>query len=132
MSDSIWEVQKALYDELTGDEILMGQVTGIYDYVPQHTLFPYVRLAYVSHSDKSTAGATLYEAHFRVDIYAQERGSKQVLDIMAQVKIMLHNAALTATGCSIINIGFISSEMQLQHDGLTYHAVSNFRVLMAE
>jgi len=53
-SDVIFQLQKSVYTALTGDSTLTAMVTGIYEYVPQGTGFPYLVVNEITAADWST------------------------------------------------------------------------------
>ena len=130
MSSCEWELQKAVYAKLTGDAGLMNKVTGVYDHVPQGAVFPYIALWEMHSKDRSNVSETLTQLRIKLAVYARERGSKTVFDIMAVVKTLLHQAALSVTGYTLHSCCFSESELQQLPDGLTYSGKMEFSVYL--
>jgi hypothetical protein len=123
------ELQKAVYAALSADTTLATLVTGVYDYVNSEAVFPYVVLGGGSnrdHSTKTTAGA---EISFALHVYSREGGHKETLSIMERLHAVLHQAALSLTGHTLILMRFDGSDVARLSDGLTYHGAMRFRAL---
>lgn len=130
MSSCEWEMQKALYGSLTSSSGLMALVTGIYDHVPQDTVFPYVVLEGMESFDRSNRVTTLTEIRMAIVVYSRERGSKTALAIMASIKERLHRAALSVSGYTLHSFCFSSSQLQHLADGLTYRGKMEFMAVV--
>lgn len=130
MSSCEWELQKAVYTALTQDTGLMSKVTGVYDHVPQGASFPYIALWEMQSRDRSNVAETMTEVRVKLAVYARERGSKTVLDIMAIVKALLHQANMSVTGYSLHSCCFTESILQQLQDGLTYSGKMEFSVYL--
>ena len=127
-----FELQKALYVLLTGDGELMGQISGVFNHVPQDTAFPYVIIEKMVSQDHSTMTSTAEEIAVTLSVFSRTRGSKEALTIMARVKALLHQASLSLTGCALIYLRFDSSDIAQVEEGLTWQATITFNALIEE
>ncbi len=131
-TNCIWELQKAVYSELNGDATLATMITGIYSHVPQDTAFPYVVIGDVSSSDDSTKGATISRVNVSLTAYSRDRGNKEVMEIIAEIKRILNDNTPAVTGCSIISNEFSDSQVTEIRDGLTWRGNIDFIVVIQE
>lgn len=109
----------------------MNQIcTGIFDFVPQETEYPYITIGEMRSSDISTKTNTAIDVDVDVNVYSRDKGSKESLDILEQVYQILHDASLSLGSSSLTNLRFSSSEIIRQPDGLTYLGISRFRAVV--
>lgn len=128
----VWELQQAIYAALNGDATLGAMINGVFDHVPQDTEYPYVTIGEMRASDYSTKTTAGVQIDFSVNVYSRGKGSKSCLDIITRVNDLLHDVDLTLATCEHINTRFVSSDIIRRPDGLTYHGVINFRVVVQE
>jgi len=131
-NDTIWQLQKAVYDKLSGDATLGALITGVFEYVPEGTNFPYVVIDDMKLKPWSNLSKKGSEINFSIKTYCRERGSKTCLDIMDNVEDLLDEAALTVTNHALIHILLEYSEVEQKKDGLNYVGVSKFKALLEE
>lgn len=129
-SFSHYALQKALYQKLTGNTPLMAVVTGIFDRAAQGTAFPYITIGDAVIHDWSTKSATGTQQLVEIHIWSREGGRKQAAEIMDMVYGLLHNGSLTVEAQALVMIRFVSSNLQLESDGWTYHGAMRLRVLL--
>lgn len=98
------EVQRALYSKLSGDAVLMGLVTGVYDAVPQAAALPYIRIGEGETRTLPADGITLTELVLDLEIWSEAAGRKTTLLIMNRLFALLHLGTLTLTGFQLITI----------------------------
>ena len=132
MTDCLWELQKAVFTALDGDVTLSGLVTGVYNHVPQDTAFPYVKFGKLSASDWSTKTNAGIRGEFNIDVFSQNRGSKEALAIMIEIKRILDGSALSMTGCSMISMKYNSTSVSHLGDGVTWQGNISFDSLIQE
>jgi hypothetical protein len=128
MTDCIFEVQKAVYAKLSGDAALLALGASVYEYVPQDTAFPYVKIEGSSAVDWSTTTTQGWEVTVALSVFTRERGSKKSLSIAARCRELLHDATLAVSGCTVVSIRYVASDVQLLADGVTYQAGMVFKV----
>jgi hypothetical protein len=128
MSNNLdWEVQRALFTQLTANAPLMAQLTGVFDFVPENTALPYLTLGEQSAADWSTKSFSGQEYLLTLHVWSAARGRKQAKEIISLVHGALHQTELTITGHHLVNLRFVSSQLFLDEDGLTHHGVMRFR-----
>jgi len=130
MSDHSVNLQKAVFDKLDQDGTLQGLVTDVYDFVPETTVFPYVKIGVGTSVDNGTK--TLKGSDFTLEVssFSRYRGSKEAKEIMSRVYDLLHEASLSVTGASLVFIRFEFSDVIKENDGLTTHGFQRFRALV--
>lgn len=120
-------LQQAVYSRLSADATLMALVTGVYDFVPASAVHPYVTLGEMDGRDLSNAATPGMEFRFPVRVYMREAGRKQSATVMERIHALLHNAALTVTGQTLVGLRCESSDIMLLGDGATYRGTLRFR-----
>ncbi|MDX2073484.1 MAG: DUF3168 domain-containing protein [Alphaproteobacteria bacterium] len=129
---SQFSLQQSLYQQLTGDTTLMALVSGIFDHVPQGTAYPFVTIGEAAIRDFSNAEKQGTEQQVTLRIYSREAGRKQASAIMERIVTLLNSADLTVSGQTLRSLRFLSSNIVLQDDGLTYRGTLIFRALLNE
>ncbi len=127
---SYYAVQKAVYDVLSADATLMATVSGIFDFVPQDTDYPYVTIGNSRLMDYSTVITTSFRQTLTIQVYSRSRGRKEVSDIMAQVHGLLHDTTPAADDHSIVDLRYVGGDITQNRDGLSYSGNMQFDVLV--
>ena len=125
MSDYSVAVQTAVYNALNGNSSLTSAVTGIYDFVPEDTSFPYVKVGDQTMVDDGTKDKKGSDFTLIVHTFSRYRGSKEIKEIMSLVYDILHESSLTVSG-TMNNMRFEFSDIIKESDGLTTHGVQRF------
>ncbi len=131
-ADSSWALQQAVHDALSGDATLMGMVGGVYDHVPQGGGFPYVTVGDGLARAWGAVDVAGVEATLVLHVWSRERGRREVKQIMAEIRRVLDDAALSLSGHALISLRFEQSRTLLEPDGLTYHGITRFRAVTHE
>ncbi len=124
------ELQKALYVALNSDGTLGAIITGVFDFVPQNTSFPYITVSDMTALDWSGAQFDGMEMTVTIHSWSQAEGSKQVKSIMNEIYRILHNQSLTVVGHEFVNMRFEFSNVLRDPDGFTQHGVQRFRIIL--
>ena len=90
MSEHSLALQKTVFDALDTDSTLQSKVTDVYDFVPENTAFPYVKLGEDTAIDNGTKTLQGNEHTLVVHTFSRYRGSKEIKDIMARIYTLLH------------------------------------------
>ena len=129
MSDYAVALQTSVYNALTGNSSLTSSVTGIYDFVPENTSFPYVKVGDQTIVDDGTKDKKGSDFTLIVHTFSRYRGSKEIKEIMSLVYDVLHESSLTISG-AMNNMRFEFSDIIKEPDGLTTHGVQRFRTFV--
>jgi hypothetical protein len=65
-----------------------------------------------------------------VNTFSRGKGSKEALDIVDRVNVLLHDTNLSLATCTLVNLRQISSEISRRPDGLTYQGIIRFRAVV--
>ena len=130
MSEHSLALQKTIFDALDTDSTLQSKVTDVYDFVPENTAFPYVKLGEDTAIDNGTKTLQGNEHTLVVQTFSRYRGSKEIKDIMARIYTVLHESSLTVSGASLVNLRFEFSDVLKENDGLTTHGLQRFRAIV--
>lgn len=123
-------MQKAVYEKLTSSSTLMTAISGVFDQVPQDTVFPFIVISDMQANNLSNLAKGGIEHRITLDIYSREAGKKQVADIMGILENLLHNNILAVTGQTCVTMEFISNSIHLENDGWTYQGIIELRVIL--
>ena len=129
MSDYAVAVQTSVYNALNGNSSLTSSVSGIYDFVPESTTFPYVKVGDQTMVDEGTKNKKGSDFTLIVHTFSRYRGSKEIKEIMSLVYDILHESSLTISG-AMNNMRFEFSDIIKESDGLTTHGVQRFRTFV--
>lgn len=126
---SHYAAQKAIYDVLTEDATLSGVITGVYDFVPAGTDYPYIVFGNSRVTDYSTVSTRGFQQALDIKVYSRARGRKEVTDIMECVYTLLHETTPPADTYTITQLRFSGSDVVREKDGLTYLGQMKFQIL---
>ena len=129
---SSFALQQAIYAALSAStdlQTLIGDPPRLFDYVPRDSAFPYVVLGDGSEADWSTATEDGTEHAVQIDVWSRTPGHRETKQIAAILHDMLHNAALTVTGATLIDIRHLTTAFARQSDGQTMRATLRFRAV---
>ncbi len=133
MSASLFAAQEAVYGALSSDatlKTLIGDPARLYDQVPPAALFPYVTLGDVVLRDFDTKDRSGFEQSVTLHIWSRYRGRKELKEIMNAVHSVLHGADLNVDGADYVDCRFQTASTNLDGDGLTFHGVMRFRMVV--
>ena len=130
MSDHSLGLQKTIFDALDGDSTLQSLVTDVFDFVPENTAFPYVKVGEETSVDNGTKTLQGNEHTLVIHTFSIYRGSKETKEIMSRIYALLHESSLTITGASLVNLRFEFSDIIKENDGLTTHGLQRFRAMV--
>lgn len=135
MSSPSWELQDAAFDRLAADatlETLLGAADRILDDAPEKQAYPYIIVGEDSELPNETMGTVGVEQTLVFHIWSQYKGSKQVKQIHARMKALLHRWQPTASGWDTTQMLFEFFEIVRDPDGITRHGISRYRVYASE
>ncbi len=138
-ADSSWPLQVAVDTALRADATLIALLAdgadGIYDGVPQDSVFPYVVIG----DDTVRPFDTMTEdgAEVTLTIHTWDSpdadgdpvGAKITKQIMAAIENALDQASISVTGHTLTLLRHEFSQVLNDPDGLTRHGVQRFRAL---
>ena len=130
MSDHSLELQKSIFNALDGDSTLQNLVTDVYDFVPENTVFPYVKVGEETSLDNGTKTLQGNEHTLVIHSFSRYRGSKEVKEIMSRIYALLHESSLSVSGASLVNLRFEFSDVIKENDGFTSHGLQRFRAVV--
>lgn len=127
-----YELQKAIYEKLTGNSPLMAIISGVFNYPPQDAVFPFLTIGGVVVNDFPALGKDGTQQQLELHIWSREAGHKQAADIMNMVYGLLHNGSLAVAGQTLVMMRFSATSIKLENDGYTHHGVMSLKVLLAD
>jgi hypothetical protein len=131
VSDPSYALQVAIFDALKADATLAGFIGArVYDSVPEGAAFPYVTVGdgQVVGDDNECADGS--EVFFQCHAWSRATGYPEVKKIAAALRSALRSATLTLAGFDVGLVEFTQTQFLKDPDGLTSHAVVEFRFLI--
>lgn len=125
------ELQRGVYDKLQGDVLLNSMINGEYDFVPEDVQFPYIVVDAGAARDYSVKDASMQLHNVEIHAFSRGRGKKEANEILGRVYELLNNGMLSVSGFTVVNMRYISSDVFMEPDGITYHGVASFRMVTA-
>lgn len=131
---SLLDIQKGIYDKLTGDTTLTNLVTGIFDEVPKDQGFPFVNIGEATENKFNTFDRQGRDVTETINIYSQYDGFKEALDILDRIVILLDFQPITLTQNDLVYIRYDGGNTLLltEDEGRTKHIRARFEVLVQE
>jgi len=128
---SSWELQRALYRQLTADANLTALTGGprIFDKPPQQLDYPYLTLGASLVRDWSTATEAGEEHILTIHVWSRAPGSRQAQQILAAVRQSLHDEALPLTGHALINLRHEFSDVRFDTQRDLQHGITRYRAV---
>lgn len=117
----LYEAQAAVFQRLEADIDLNSRVSGVFDYVPEETAFPYVVLGRVLSTPLKTKTTIGENVEITLDIWSDYKGKKETIDIANIMKNALSNE-LTVAGAFLLSQDITSVEVLEEVNDL-YHGI---------
>ncbi len=129
---ALMEVQRALYTKLSGDGVLMGMVTGVYDAVPQKTALPYVVIGDGRANVEPADEVTLTELQMQIEVWGDATGRKKVLTILNRIFSLMQLGTLTLTGYQHVLLRCEQADTEIAEQGQNTRGALIVRAIVAE
>ena len=126
-------LQQAIFsalDNATINDVDGNSITGVFDDVPENTAYPYVVIGEETATNIDTKDKDAHEHTLVIHVWSQYRGRKEIKNIMSSVYTTLHNASITVSGASLVNIRHEFENTLTEADGITRHGVMRFRAVV--
>jgi hypothetical protein len=93
---------------------------------------PYVHFMIASAGDFGAKNEIGYENEVQIDVYSEERGDKEVLEIMDVIVAALHNIPLVVASGQDVLFQFAGQMLDTDPDGILHHGILRFRSLSGQ
>lgn len=127
-------VQTVIFQRLKNDTTLQAMITDVYDSIPETATLPYVTVGEDVITEADTADTLGVLASITVHVWTDtgggKRGRSQAKQIQGAIYNALHRANLTAEGYRIFASDFVNSQSFKDADGLSWHGVQTFNLLI--
>jgi hypothetical protein len=127
-----WEIQKAIYEELSTFVPLTDIVKGVYDDVPEQKEFPYVNIGEDTAIAWDTDDSDGTESTLTIHTWSRAPGRKECKEIMQVIYGALHRLEISVDTLHTVFLHWEFSETFLDPDGKTRHGVQRFRYVGEE
>jgi hypothetical protein len=128
----IVSLRKAIRAKLIADSPLVAALGGpdVFDEAPRGVAAPYVTFGDAQARDGSSGSARAVEQACVLDIWSQQRGIGEALQIATRVADLLDDASLTLDGWSLVNLRLLGTETRREGNGRFARASLRFRAFM--
>lgn len=123
-------VQQAIYDRLVGDPTLAGMVTGVFDFVPEGAVYPYVVVGEVVVTPDNRHGGFGRSIAATLHIWTRGRGNAEGLAVEDRVTQLLDHQPLALIGHRTVEVRYEFSQTLIDPEppGDIRHIPLRFRV----
>ena len=113
------DLRKAMRNRLLADSIFTTRLGGakVFDEAPPGAPYPYVTFGDTQQRDWSTNSGRGAEQVVTLNIWTNQNGMRDALDIADQLILLLDEAPLTLTQNRLIDLRFVASETRRLNDG---------------
>lgn len=127
----MFPVQTAVYALLTGDDELANLVSGVYDYVPENVVFPYITVGEALETPDNTVAGLGRETVITLHVWTRARAHSKGLRIAARVTALLDHQPLAIEGAHHIATRYEFSQTLIDPEppGDVRHVVLRYRVV---
>ncbi|MET9396281.1 DUF3168 domain-containing protein [Kitasatospora sp. NPDC002965] len=123
-------VQAAVYAALTADEQLLALASGVYDYVPEGTAYPYVVIGEAIETPDNRLGGFGRQTVLTLHIWSQYRGHHQGQAVGARVMAVLDHQPLAIDGLDHVSTHYEMGQTLTDPEppGDIRHLVHRYRI----
>ncbi|MCX4686763.1 DUF3168 domain-containing protein [Kitasatospora purpeofusca] len=127
-------LQAAVHAVLTGDDELAELITGVHDYVPEGTAYPYVVIGEALETPDNAHGRFGRQTVLTLHVWSQYRGYGEALAIGARVMTLLDHQPLTITGLDHIATRYELAQTLTDPEppGDIRHLIQRYRILTGQ
>lgn len=130
LASALLPVQRAIFAALTADATLPGKVVGIFDQVPDGTGFPYIVIGEATEALADTQDHDGRDITCTLHVWSQAKGFTECLSLAQDLNRILHHQILPLVGASWIYCSCELLEPMHDPDGITRHAVLQYRLFV--
>jgi hypothetical protein len=128
------QFQLALFDVLSGSEVLNGKLVGIFDEAPMGTKLPYLYMGETRLSDMSVKGMSGTQISFDLIIWSEDNSQLEVKELMATTDSVLAAAAFKLPGYDLmaLELEYAVAVRRFREDGSYYEGRLRYRATAFE
>lgn len=140
MTWAMTETQKTIYKTLSQDSVLQALLNTtiaapkVFDHVPDHQPYPYVKIAIKPMSDRGNHDFEGVAFQYQIDVWNQglNQGDLKVQQIQSRIDELLHKQDICIDGWNIIAHRRSTVDILDEPDGRTKHGVQIFNLFLGE
>lgn len=126
------ELQKLIYDEITGDANIMAKLTAMYDRVPGDAAYPYGSFGPRQRLPEDAGCINASSHRVQLDFWSRTVGATECEAIVDLVKRKFNDAALSIADNALVTIRVTMDSVTNDPDGLTNHGLVMIEALIEE
>ena len=108
-------------------QAFLGTPARVYDQRPSMATFPYLTMNLSEVRDVSAKGLSIESGILQIDIWSRQRGSREVTQLLAALRSVLHDATLPNIARCMEEFSSVLWDDEAQMS----HGVARYRVVMA-
>lgn len=133
MRSSLWPLQKAIYERLSGYDPLIQKITGVFDDAPREQEVPYITIGEVTATDWGTKVNDGEDITITLHCWSEYPGQKEVKEILSLMLEALSSEPLSLEGGFSLDFGRLDMlEVIDDPDGVTKHGILRVRFLISQ
>lgn len=125
---SLSPLHESFYEQLSEDTALMSRVTGVYDYVDENTLFPYVTIGDPTISPFPTKTSYGEEVLVNLHVFSKYKGKTEAFEILSLMVRAATKQDLVIEGFTFLRMELEGMNVITDIDGKTKHGIARFKV----
>lgn len=129
----VLEIQGAIYERLTTDVTLMALISGVFDWVPEGSAYPYIAIGEAMETPENSHGSFGRETLSMLHIWTRQRGYADGIEIADRVNSLLDHCHATGNPLVLPNHDVISVRFEFlqtlpDEDPEIRHIVLHYRI----
>lgn len=126
--DVVWPIQTAIYSTLTGDAALTGDITGVFDEVPEGQAYPYISIGEVTVTSQGAHDRFGARSTITLHGWSTYHGKKEITALIGHLLRLLDQQTLEVDGHHTVAVRHEQTVTQRENDTDIRHAAVRFAV----
>ena len=125
-------VQKALFDELTGDAPLQALIVGVFDEIPQNTALPYVQIGDATSRPWHVFARTGWQVDATIIVHSENPGNLESLNIAEAINDVLDDQTFTLDDMTLVRCFETGATPRQQPSGFERELAMTYQLWLQE
>ena len=126
------ELQKLIFDQITGDAVIMAKMTAMYDRVPEDAVYPYGSFGPRQRFPEDAACITASSHRVQLDFWSRAVGVVECEGIVDLVRRKFNGADLELPDNALVSMRVTMDRVLDDPDKLTHHGIVMIEALIEE
>jgi hypothetical protein len=129
MATRLIDAQKKIFEALNNNTEIIAIVTGVFDYVPEDVVTPYITFGQMLSSEDKTKTDDGEKINVFIEIWSENQGRKEALEILTLAEKSLETE-FVFTDADVLEQKTINREVVEETYGV-FHATLEFQIRLA-